>query len=106
MIICVKCGTDNEDSSPQCAKCGRKLQSGRGAAPERPDMVRPGEPDEADYSFEPGERRRHLYLRHVEPWIYVLVVLGGLAASLRSMSLWPLYVLAPVVAVIAWMRRI
>ncbi|MBI9111837.1 zinc-ribbon domain-containing protein [Maridesulfovibrio ferrireducens] len=101
MITCTRCGKKNEDSSPTCRQCGHKLQSGfarfNGAS-----LSSKKNRDSLNISFENSD----IYAKHGEAWIYALFLLAAVVFFTYQQVYWPLYILTPAVAILAWFRKI
>ncbi|WP_319778725.1 zinc-ribbon domain-containing protein [Maridesulfovibrio sp.] len=100
MITCNKCGQKNNDTAKACSKCGYKLQSGHkrleniAAAQERKNM----------FHLKLEKERR--FAKHGEAWVYALFLLGAVIFFTYNQIYWPLYALTPVIALLAWFRKI
>ena len=100
MITCTKCGQKNNNAAKVCSKCGHKLQSGRKRL-------------ESEISQQERREMFHLKLeknkrfsKHGEAWVYSLFLLGAVIFFTYYQIYWPLYALAPAIALLAWFRKI
>lgn len=104
MIVCNRCGERNEDEVLFCASCGHKLQSarrgdGRGRESQLIEEHIPS-------LFWAALGRGASLPRFIEAWAYALT-LGGLAYwCVWSRIWWPLYAAGPLVAALAWFRKL
>lgn len=108
-MICTSCGQDNGDEARFCARCGRKLQSFF-SVPDIGELRDPaadmGRPDDR-LRLELGNLCRHTVLRHLEAWLYVGLLLGGVALWGVYGSLWDPWIYLAVLlmaGLVAWRR--
>lgn len=103
-MICTKCGQENPDEAYACARCGRKLQSARRAGPETGGEEDGGRP--AFRPFRPFEEEPSPLGKYFESLAYACILAGGITAGIIYGVYWPIYVLAGIVGLVAWLRRI
>ncbi|WP_432735394.1 zinc-ribbon domain-containing protein [Maridesulfovibrio sp. FT414] len=100
MITCNKCGNKNNDAAKICESCGHKLQSGRKKMNGYSGSG--GSSDMFHISFE----KNNMFSKHGEAWIYALFLLGAVIFFTYHRVYWPLYALTPLIALLAWLRKI
>ncbi|WP_027177193.1 zinc ribbon domain-containing protein [Maridesulfovibrio hydrothermalis] len=100
MITCNKCGKKNNNAAKYCSGCGHKLQSGRHRADDRS-----GPGGSADM-FKITLEKPDIYSKHGEAWVYALFLLGAVIFFTYHRLYWPLYAITPVIALLAWFRKI
>lgn len=104
VITCTKCGEKNSDDTRFCARCNRKLQSSRRAAPAEDSPV-----DDPLVSFEhqgmPADAWRDLK-RLMEAWGYLLLLAGVAAGCWWYRTWWPLYPTVGLLALLIYFRRV
>jgi len=105
MLRCNKCGAENEDGARFCLSCAHKLQS-RITDPQDADSeTRQTKKDKRLLDlFDTGTRSGHG--RYVEALAYAVTLAAGVIVSVLLGEYWPLYVLAGMVGLAAWVRRI
>lgn len=103
MIVCIRCGAPNKDKARFCIKCRHKLQSSR--APVISCEGTSWEPLEKLTTAVSRESRSEL-LRMAEAGGYSLAVLVTIVFCAFYGKWWPLYGVASVVALLAWVRKI
>ena len=102
MIVCTGCGRKNDDNALFCEGCGRKLQS----------RHRPGADGGEYLPLDPGIPSRFLEFigegigKYVESWLYVLFLVATAIACMWENDYRALYVAAPLVGLLAWLRKI
>lgn len=102
-MICTKCGQENPDEAYACSRCGRKLQSARRAGPEAGG----GEGERPEFTpFRLFGEEPSPLAKYFEALAYALILAGGIAAGIWFGIYWPIYVLAGVIGLVAWLRRI
>lgn len=101
MITCNKCGTSNPNKNKFCSKCGHKLQSGLIRADGLRDHKNIGKS-----RFHLNLERPQIYSKHGEAWVYALFLLASVFYFTHEQIYWPLYVLTPLVAFLAWIRKL
>ncbi len=104
MMRCNKCGAENEDDARFCQACGHKLRS-RAASPldasAPPEVQNPGE------TLDPSAPGAcHGCGKYLEALIYAAILAAGVTVALMRGNITALYVLAGVVGLVAWLRRI
>ncbi|WP_084407471.1 zinc-ribbon domain-containing protein [Maridesulfovibrio bastinii] len=100
MITCTKCGNENPESSRYCSKCGNKLQSGFIRVNRNIDQ-------NSDLSrFKLNLERPQIYQKHGEAWVYALFLLAAVFYFTYKQVYWPLYVITPLIALLAWLRKL
>lgn len=102
-MICNKCGSENPDDERFCVRCGHKLQSSR-------------REDESPRSDSHWDRMPDLHLeprfpketlnKFIEAWVYILLLGGATGVAVWKGVYWPLYAIIPLVALIAWLRKV
>jgi len=104
MMRCNKCGAENEDDARFCLSCGHKLRS-RAPSPQEAE----GGPDEAKTpeSIDPSATGAcHGCGKYLEAFVYAVVLAGGVGISVYYGDQLALYILAGVIGLTAWLRRI
>lgn len=89
MIMCTRCGTENDDAAISCRRCGRKLQSLR----RRSTADRPvAEPLQPLNKTSGGQKYHALLRRCLEVWTVAALVVGvafwGLPAGVGKPAWW------------------
>ncbi len=101
MITCTRCGKKNRDFEQNCSKCSHKLQSG---------FARIGDPSLSTKKnkdlFNLSLKNSHDYTKEGEAWVYSLFLLAAVVFFTYQQVYWPLYVLTPLVGLVAWFRKI
>lgn len=104
MIICTRCGQENDDEQRFCARCDRKLQS---------SFTIPDAEGEADGDVAITRLKltmlglnREALLRCLEAWAYALALLAVALWCGRNEAYGPLYVLLPVLGLVLWLRKV
>ncbi|WP_027721629.1 zinc ribbon domain-containing protein [Maridesulfovibrio zosterae] len=100
MITCNKCGKKNNDAAKTCLGCGHKLQSGK--TRDQNISTSGGSEDLFRISLE----RTSMYAKHGEAWVYAIFLLGAVIFFTYNKIYWPLYAITPLVAILAWFRKI
>lgn len=103
MIICTRCGQDNDDEQRFCTRCNRKLQSSH--------IIPDADGDETAavvtrLRLKMMGVNKVLLLRCLEAWAYALVLLITALWCGRNGIWWPLYVLLPALGLLMWLRRV
>jgi hypothetical protein len=101
-MICNKCGTENSDNDHFCTKCGHKLQSVRRENESEGKSSLGPVPDLHLESKFPKETLH----KFIEAWVYILMLCGATGVAVWQGVYWPLYGLIPVVALVAWLRKL
>lgn len=101
MITCNKCGQKNNNAAKTCSSCGHKLQSGRKRA--NGDSTSAGGKSDM---FHLNLEKSSMFSKHGEAWVYALFLLGAVIFFTYHKIYWPLYALTPLVALLAWLRKI
>ncbi len=104
MIICTRCGQENDDEQRFCARCDRKLQS---------SFTIPDAEGEAEGGVAITRLKltmlglsREVLLRCLEAWAYALALLAVALWCGRNGIYWPLYILLPVLALVLRLRKV
>lgn len=100
MITCNKCGQKNDDLAKTCSSCGHKLQSGQKKGN---GFSRDGGNAEM---FHLTLEKNSMFSKHAEAWVYALFLLGAVIFFTYNRIYWPLYALTPLIALLAWFRKI
>ena len=101
MITCTRCGNKNNDNSQNCEKCGHKLQSGFARFNGSP-LSSSKDHDQFNITFEHAD----IFAKHGEAWVYALFLLAAVVFFTYQQVYWPLYILTPMVAILAWLRKL
>jgi uncharacterized membrane protein YvbJ len=101
-MICLSCGTDNDNRSRFCGHCGRKLQS-RFVMAERSQAQGASQAGGLLLSFGSLSWRRIRH--HLEAWLVVLLLLGAVVVSGRTQDPLALYVAVPLAGLVALLRK-
>ena len=102
-MLCTRCGTENSDDVRNCVTCGRKLQSFFRPVETGGRWKFDAELPRLRFSLEAFSRRT--LRRHLEAWALCVTLLATVVWCARHADFRPLYVLGPVIAVLAWWRR-
>lgn len=100
-MICTKCAHNNPDDARHCQACGFKLQSARSPRDQddAPDAPLP------HLSGPPPEMRRRA-AKYREAWLVAGVLWIVACVLLWTQVYWPLYPLAGLAGIWAWLRGI
>lgn len=99
MITCTKCGKQNPESSKYCGQCGNKLQSGF-------RRIEREENKSEELRFKLNLERPQIYSKHGEAWVYAIFLLASVFYFTHKQIYWPLYILTPLTAFLAWIRKL
>ncbi len=101
-MICNKCGNENPDAERFCGHCGHKLQSGRrDASTDSGSSLGPVPDLRLESKISPAFLRKF-----IEAWIYILLLCGATVVAVWKGVYWPLYGLIPLLALVAWLRKL
>ena len=105
MIICTKCGFPNPDDTRTCTDCGNKLQSGRQSHEETSEGgLRPA--DFEGLRLRPPAFRRGAVGKCFEAWGYALAAVAVAVYAVLTADLLPAWVGLPVIALVAYLRKV